>query len=179
MIRLRSALLLPLTKSLPSAAAGGITIMALAACSAGVTSPSATSAVPSKPVNGGSTVHLAAPLGSFPIPHGAGVLESVVAGTGSTIMLGNITAAAADSFYSAALPADGFVISEHDSASGGGASGMSMLFTGHGYKGEIATMSVAEPTGLASFAGMPSFPSLSDAFGTASDGTVVIALARQ
>jgi hypothetical protein len=182
MIRAWSVLPLSVAKLLPHAAMGGIAIAALAACSAGITSGSSVSSVPTKPVSGGSTITLAAPLGSFPIPRGATVLQSVVAANGYSITLGNVTATAADSFYSTALPTDGFVIGQHQSASGSGASGTGMLFTGHGYKGEIATINLADPSALASFAGMPSLPA---SLGTTitgdgiTGGALVIVLARQ
>jgi hypothetical protein len=63
---------------------------------------------------------------------------------------------------------------------------MGMLFTGHGYKGEIGTVSVADPSSPVGFAGMPTLPGLPGSSGTTIAGgdaltsaTLFIALARQ
>jgi hypothetical protein len=171
-----------LTPTLPLAMAAGVAALTLAACSAGITAP-ATSPAPTGPVAGGTTVSLTGSLGSFPIPRGAGVLDSAVTGGGYAITLDNVTATAADTFYTAALPADGYTITQHESASGNGVSGSGMEFTGHGYKGEIATVtgpSIGTMPSMPSFAGMPTFagfPTGSD--GPASGVMVVIALVRQ
>ena len=178
----------PVLLSLPLAVAAGVAALTLAACSAGITA-SATSPAPTGAVAGGTTVSLTGPLGGFPIPRGAEVLESAVTGSGYAIMLDNVAAKAADTFYSAALPADGYTISQHESASGNGASGTGMEFTGHGYKGEIATItgpsignmpSMPSFTDMPSFAGTPTFAGMpTGGDGPASGVTVMIALVRQ
>jgi hypothetical protein len=172
----------PALLTLPLALAAGVAALTLAACSAGITA-SATSPAPTGPVVGGATVSLTGQLGSFPIPRGAEVLESAVTGSGYAIMLDNVTAKAAGTFYTAALPADGYTISQHESASGDGVSGTGMEFTGHGYKGEIATItgpSISNMPSMPSFTDMPSFAGMpTGGDGPASGVTLMIALVRQ
>lgn len=149
--------------------------LTLAACSAGITtattatsgtpaatgagsspaeSPSVTSSpdqapppstpTPSPAVSG-STVSVNAPIGSFPIPHGAQVMVNVTCGKQIIIELTSVTPSTASSFYNSALPRDGYKITGNTLIDGsesglpGNAAGIE--FSGHGYKGEITALS--------------------------------------
>jgi hypothetical protein len=83
-------------------------------------------------------------IGTFPIPPGAKVLNSLTAGgRGVVVLLDSVTPAAASSFYSSALPRAGYKImaSTRTSPPGADWSGAAIEFTGHGYKGTIRGLS--------------------------------------
>jgi hypothetical protein len=90
-----------------------------------------------------------APLGSFPIPPGSTVVENVTTGRTIDLVLGSVTPARVSSFYAAALPRGGFVISSNTLAAGA-VVGASIKFTGHGYKGTIGAVSDVSITGITS-----------------------------
>lgn len=136
--------------------------LSLAACSAGITtanpqsSPSTvasragTSAAASPSLatsasaGAGSTVRVDAPIGSFPIPHGAQVVANMPCGKQVLIELGSVTPAQASAFYTAALPQAGYQITDNTLNSDpntGAPQGMAeFTFTGHGYTGLIIAM---------------------------------------
>jgi len=136
--------------------------LSLAACAAGVTSanpetpPSAsTSHAGSSPAaspshatsaaaDAGSTVHVDAPIGSFPIPHGAQVVANMPCGKEILIELGSVTPTQASDFYTTALHQAGYKITDNTLTSDpntGAAKGMAELtFTGHGFTGLIVAM---------------------------------------
>jgi hypothetical protein len=156
--------------------AAGLTALSLTACSAGITS--ATSAPASGA--GGSTVSLGGPLGSFPIPPGAGVLDKTVLSNGYAITLDNVTVATVASFYATALPAAGYTITQHASTTGDELTGTGIEFTGHGYKGAIGAITspgIGSTPSFPSFSNFPSFPSVTSA--AVSGDAVAIALVRQ
>jgi len=131
--------------------------LSLAACSAGITTASrspATSRTASSPAAAAShtspvsaspadTVRVDAPIGSFPIPHGAQVVINLPCGKQVIIVLSSVTPSQASSFYIAALPRAGYQITSNIGGTAPGASGSitEIDFTGHGYKGTIVAAS--------------------------------------
>jgi len=165
-----------MVKAVVSCAAG----LSLAACSAGITSanpvtsrsPAATrtgsspAASPSHPTpasaGSGSTVRVDAPIGSFPIPHGAQVVANMPCGKQVLIELDSVTPAQTSAFYMSALPAAGYTITDNTLTSDpdtGASQGLAELqFTGHGYTGLIIGMANlgADASAQPSMAGLPS-----------------------
>lgn len=136
--------------------------LCVTACSAGITNaapppspPSATTRATSSPAaspsgaasgsaDSGATVSVDAPIGSFPIPHGAQVAANMPCGKQVLIELGSVTPAHASAFYASALPQAGYTITENALTSDpdtGGPQGMAEItFTGHRYTGLIIAM---------------------------------------
>jgi hypothetical protein len=145
-----------------------VTGLSLAACSGGISTPSAASSSPASspttapssasattpPTSGATgtsgatspgtgsgssgTVSVGGSLGTFPIPPGAQVVENVDNSDGQdAIELSGVQPSDLSSFYSTALPQDGYTITSNDVASSGILTGAGIEFTGHGYKGDI------------------------------------------
>lgn len=154
----------------------------LAACSAGITSanpapsssvtasragsspaasPSHATSASADTGGAGGTVSVNAPIGSFPIPHGAQVVANMPCGKQILIELGAVTPAQAVDFYTAALPKAGYRITDSTLTSDpdtGAAKGMAELtFSGHGFTGLIIAMADlgAEASADPSVAGLP------------------------
>jgi hypothetical protein len=139
--------------------------LALAACSGGGGSASPPASAASNPVassshaaassprssaSSGGTVNLGAPVGTFPVPPGAQVIASVTSVGAKEAELSSVNAAAAVSFYAAALPRAGYtIITNSLSPLGSGAEG-ALAFSGHGYKGTIVADSVPATSGTSS-----------------------------
>jgi hypothetical protein len=137
--------------------------LSLAACSAGITdasppaSPSpTTSRTASSPAAAASdsspasaspadTISVDAPIGTFPIPHGAQVLFNNICDKQVIIELSSVTPPQASSFYTAALPRAGYKITGNSLLTDTGnelpGAEAEIEFTGHGYKGTIAAVS--------------------------------------
>ena len=156
--------------------------LSLAACSAGITStnpktPPSTvasrpgSSSPASPspaasasadADAGSTVHVDAPIGSFPIPSGAQVVANMPCGKEVIIELSSVTPTQAADFYNAALPKAGYQITVstlNSDPNTGAPKGMAELtFTGHGFTGLIIAMANlgAEASADPSVSGLPS-----------------------
>lgn len=152
--------------------------LALAACSAGITSASPPKA-PTTPASHHTApppTHTVAPspspsptagtasvagLGSFPIPSGAQVAANIACGKGDIIEAGPVTPAAASAFYTSALPKAGYTITENTLGSVPGTGTPNnietVIFTGHRYSGVIIAM--ANLSSAAS--GAPSTPAMS------------------
>ncbi len=146
-----------------------VAALSLAACSAGIAhagparsslpapsrAASSTGAARPTPAPAGSvrTVPVDAPIGSFPIPAGAKVLENVAGNNQIDIIMSSVSPAEASRFYLSALPRAGYKITGNTLVTGSGteasgpASGID--FTGHRYKGTIAAISnVSPPPGV-------------------------------
>lgn len=156
--------------------------LSLAACSVGITtanpgrSPSPSSApaasrTASSPAASHSTsasaspadtVSVDAPIGSFPIPHGAQLVANMPCGKQILIELSSVTPAQASTFYASALPRSDYNIANNTLTSDpntGTPQGMAEItFTGHGYTGLIIAMANlgAEASADPSMAGLPS-----------------------
>jgi hypothetical protein len=137
--------------------------LSLAACSAGITTaspaasrspatnrtaPSPTSAAshPTSPPPSASpadTLGVDAPIGSFPVPHGAHVLSNMTCDKQVLIELSSVTPSKASSFYVSELPPAGYQITSNIGGTAPGVSGaiIEINFTGHGYRGLIIAVS--------------------------------------
>ena len=110
--------------------------LSLAACSVTTTASPASSSAPA-----GSTVSVSGPLGRFPVPPGAQVIEDSTDYGHYSIVFGSVSPSAAASFYATALPRAGYTIISNSSATGDSFSGTGIWFTGHGYNGQIGALS--------------------------------------
>jgi hypothetical protein len=150
------------------------------ACSAGITSASApqapttpaphhttapptAAATPLRSLSPTASTVSVAGLGSFPIPSGAQVAANIACGKGDIIEAGPVTPAAASAFYTSALPAAGYTITENTLGSVRGTGTATpdgietVIFTGHGYSGVIIAMASVSSAG----SGTPSVPAMS------------------
>jgi hypothetical protein len=113
--------------------------LSLAACSVTTTASPASSSAPAD-----STASVSGPLGRFPLPPGAQVIEDSTDHGHDSIVFGSVSPSAAASFYATALPRAGYTIISNSSATGdswGSFSGTGIWFTGHGYNGQIGALS--------------------------------------
>jgi hypothetical protein len=129
------------------AAAAACTVgVSLAACSVTTTASPATTPAPA-----GSTLNVSGPLGRFPIPQGAQVIEDSTDYGHYSIVFGSVTPSAVSTFYATALPRAGYSIISNSSATGdswGSFSGTGIWFSGHGYNGQIGALSSVQIPGL-------------------------------
>lgn len=122
--------------------------LAAAACTAGISlaacSATTTTSPASSSARAGSTVSVSGPLGGFPIPPGAKVIEDSTDYGHDSIVFGSVSPSAVSSFYATALPQAGYTIISNSSATGDSwdsFSGTGIWFTGHGYNGQIGALS--------------------------------------
>jgi hypothetical protein len=151
MIKYRSATL---------ALAAGAATLAVAACSAGTQSASSTgsssSASPSSPAGTssaapvtsvpapttgapipGRTLTVTGKLGSFPVPKAAKIGEKISGGSSLILVFGSVAPADVARFYGTALPQAGYTVTSNSLVTQGSQHGAVVLFSGHGYKGDI------------------------------------------
>ena len=131
--------------------------LSAAACSAGTPSassstasspassqsaaPVVSSAVPtSGPPIAGKTVTVKGNLGSFPVPAAAKVGENVSGGSSLLVVFGLVAPADVARFYATALPQAGYTVTSNSLLSQGGQNGAVVVFTGHGFKGNIESV---------------------------------------
>jgi hypothetical protein len=131
--------------------------LALAACSAGTpTASSASSPAVSSSAAGQGLTESPPPttgapipgrmltvnraLGTFPIPAAAKIGENMSAGQGVIVAFGLIVPADVARFYATALPQAGFTVTTDSMVSKGNQHGALIIFTGHGYKGNIESV---------------------------------------
>jgi len=149
--------------------------LSLAACSAGITTPGrgpgsshtasssapTASHTPSAAAGSGDKVSVDAPIGSFPIPHGAQVMANYTCDKQVLLELGSVTPGQASAFYLSALPGAGYKITGNtmvdDSGDGAPGAASEIDFTGHGYQGQI--VAVADLGALSSGPSPVSVPS--------------------
>jgi hypothetical protein len=130
------------------AAAACAAAISLAACTVTTTSPA-----PS-PAPAGGTVSVSGPIGRFPLPPGAQLIEDGTDGTDGTdnghydIVFGSVSPSEASRFYTTALPRAGYTITSNSSAAGDSFSGTGIWFTGHGYNGQIGALSSFHISGI-------------------------------
>ena len=128
--------------------------LTVAACTAGITTatPPATSAAApshsasvarssSSEARAGRMISVSGSVGSFPVPAGAKVAENIADGQESIVIFSSITPAKVSSFYATALPQAGYTISGNSLVTQGGGTVAFILFSGHGYKGNIDALS--------------------------------------
>ena len=123
-------------------------VLAAAACTAGISvaacSVTTTASPAPSPAPAGSTVSVRGPLGGFPIPPGAQLIEDSTDSGHYSIVFGSVSPSAASGFYATALPRAGYRIISNSSATGDSRdsfSGTGIWFTGHGYNGQIGALS--------------------------------------
>jgi hypothetical protein len=131
--------------------------LSVAACSSGT--PSASSAGPSSatpsqsasavvssavPTSGppiaGRTISVNGKLTSFPIPAAAKVAENVAGGRALVLVFGAVAPADVARFYATALPQAGYSVTTNSMLSKGHDSGAYIVFSGHGYKGTVDSL---------------------------------------
>jgi hypothetical protein len=144
-------------RSATLALAVGAASLAVAACSSGTPSsgssstatatatgtappvtsvPAATTGVPVP----GRMLTVNGALGSFPVPAQAKVGENVSGGSSLLVVFGLVDPADVARFYATALPQAGFTVTSNSLVSQGGQNGAIVMFTGHGYRGNIESV---------------------------------------
>jgi hypothetical protein len=140
------------------AAAASLTV---AACSAGTPAASSSSApaatgtavpVSSAPVPTtgapipGQMLTIQGTLGTFPVPAAAKVGENMSSGQAVIVVFGLVAPADVARFYATALPQAGYTVTTNSLVSKGPQNGAVIVFSGHGYKGDIESVNqVAGP----------------------------------
>ncbi len=144
--------------------------LTVAACSAGTptasstaSSPATSSPVASSSASAGQGITSSAPpttgapipgrmltikgtLGTFPVPAAAKVGENMSGGESVIVVFGLIAPSDVARFYATALPQAGYTVTSNALVSKGGQNGALIVFSGHGYKGNIeAVNQVAGP----------------------------------
>jgi hypothetical protein len=88
-------------------------------------------------------VSVGGPIGRFPVPAGATVVENVTDGKQAVVLLSSVTPSEVSRFYTAELPRDGFKITSNTLVTGnvgGIGAGAAIEFSGHGYRGTIGAV---------------------------------------
>jgi len=135
--------------------------LTVAACTAGITTatpPATSAAAPShsasvarsspSPASSGRMISVSGSVGSFPVPAGAKVAENIADGQESIVIFSSVTPAAVSSFYATALPRAGYAITGNSLVTEGGGTVAFILFSGHGYKGNIDALSKFPNSGV-------------------------------
>lgn len=136
--------------------------VSVAACTAGITTATTTAPATSAPApshsasvpvssstraSSGRMITISGSPGTFPVPAGAKVAESGSVDQQIIVVFGSVTPANVSSFYTTALPRAGYVISGNALSTESGVTVAFITFSGHGYKGNIDTLSKAPDTG--------------------------------
>lgn len=120
-------------------------VLAAAACAAGISlaacSVTTTASPASSPAPAGSTVSVSGPIGRFPVPPGAQLIDDGTANGHYSLVFGSVSPSEVSGFYTTALPQAGYTITSNSSAAGDSFSGTGIWFTGHGYNGQIGALS--------------------------------------
>ena len=125
-----------------TACTAGITTVAPPATSAAAPSHSASVArSSSSEARAGRMISVSGSVGSFPVPAGAKVAENIADGQESIVIFSSIAPPKVSSFYATALPQAGYTISGNSLVTQGGGTVAFILFSGHGYKGNIDALS--------------------------------------
>ncbi len=119
-------------------------VLAAAACAAGISlaacSVTTTASPASSPASAGSTVSVSGPIGRFPVPPGAQLIDDGTDNGHYDIVFGSVSPSEVSRFYTTALPRAGYTIISNSSATGDSFSGTGIWFTGHGYNGQIGAL---------------------------------------
>ena len=118
------------------AAAACAAAIPLAACTVTTTASPASSPAPAR-----NTVSASGPIGSFPVPPGARLINDGTDNGRYDIVFASVSPSEAARFYTTALPRAGYTITNNSSATGESFSGTGIWFTGHGYNGQIGALS--------------------------------------
>ena len=135
--------------------------LTVAACTAGITTatpPATSAAAPShsasvarsspSPASSGRMISVSGSVGSFPVPAGAKVAENIADGQESIVIFSSITPAEVSGFYATALPQAGYAIAGNSLVTEGGGTVAFIVFSGHGYKGNIDALSKFPNSGV-------------------------------
>jgi hypothetical protein len=138
--------------------------LSVAACAAGITTASsaptsapaptrsasvaAAASSPASSASSGRRIAISGSPGTFPVPAGAKVAENVAADKEIIVFFSSVAPAQVSSFYATALPLAGYVISGNSVISEGSGTEAIIQFSGHGYKGNIATLSHFSGSGV-------------------------------
>ena len=117
--------------------------ISLAACTVTTTVSPASSPAPAS-----SAVSVSGPIGSFPVPPGARLINDGTDNGRYDIVFGSVSPSEAATFYTTALPRAGYTITSNSSAAGDSFSGTGIWFTGHGYNGQIGALSSFDISGI-------------------------------
>ena len=137
-----------------AACSSGTPTASSAASSPAASSPAASSSAASSSAAAGQGVISSAPpstgapipgrmltvqgtLGTFPVPAAAKVGENMSGGQSVIVVFGSIAPADVARFYATALPQAGYTVTSNALVSKGGQNGALIVFSGHGYKGNI------------------------------------------
>ena len=116
-------------------------VLAAAACAAAISLAACTVTTTASPASAGSTVSVSGPIGSFPVPPGAQLINDGTDNGHYDIVFGSVSPSEAARFYTTALPRADYTITSNSSATGESFSGTGIWFTGHGYNGQIGALS--------------------------------------
>src|SRR6266581_5151080 len=120
-------------------------VLAAAACAAGISlaacSVTTTASPASSPASAGSTVSVSGPIGRFPVPPDAQLIDDGTDNGHYDIVFASVSPSEVSRFYTTALPRAGYTIISNSSATGDSFSGTGIWFTGHGYSGQIGALS--------------------------------------
>ena len=109
-----------------------------------------TSAVPtSGPAIAGKTISVNGKLTSFPVPAAAKVAENVAGGQALVLVFGAVAPADVARFYATALPQAGYSVTTNAMLSKGSDSGAYIVFSGHGYRGTVDSLTKFPGTSVA------------------------------
>jgi hypothetical protein len=150
-------------RSAALALAAAAASLAAAACSSGTPTASSAStgtAAPNQSVSASAPPSTGAPiparmitvkgtLGSFPVPASAKVVENIAGGQALVVVFGLITPADVARFYATALPQAGYTVTTNSMLAKGGDSGAYIVFSGHGYKGTVDSLTQFPGTSVA------------------------------
>src|SRR6266567_2575457 len=110
-------------------------VLAAAACAAGISlaacSATTTASPASSPASAGSTVSVSGPIGRFPVPPGAQVIDDGTDNGHYDIVFGSVSPSVVSRFYTTALPRAGYTITSNSSAAGDSFSGTGISFGGN------------------------------------------------
>jgi hypothetical protein len=131
--------------------AGTPTASSSTAGSAGSSQSGSASAAASSPgaAMAGRAISVKGKLGSFPVPAGARVVENITGRQAFILVFGLVAPADVSRFYAAALPQAGFTVATNAMLHQGGDFGAYIVFTGHGYKGNINSLTEFPGTAVA------------------------------
>jgi hypothetical protein len=136
------------TLSVAACSSGSSTSSTAAASTAGssTSSPAASSGVTSSaapttgPAVAGRSLTVSGSMKSFPVPAKAKVVENMVGGQSIVIVFGLVDPADVSRFYASALPKAGYSVSTNSMLSKSGDNGAFIVFSGHGFKGNIDSL---------------------------------------
>jgi hypothetical protein len=123
-------------------------MLAAAACAAAISLAACTVTTTASPASAGSTVSVSGPIGRFPLPPGAQLINDGTDNGHYDIVFGSVSPSEASRFYTTALPRAGYTITSNSSAAGDSFSGTGIWFTGHGYNGQIGALSSFHISGI-------------------------------